>query len=377
MSVGLPTAPAIATGGRAALRREWCASEPERLPDTARPRFARLHRFLASGRLQVRVLPDAHFGLIHGKAGVITRADGHRTAFLGSVNESRTARRLNYELLWEDDDPQAVDWVQQEFDALWESPFALDLADAVVQDIARIAARVVVPDLDAWQAEPEPAAPIIETPIYRREDGLWAHQKHFVKLAFEAHRGPHGARLVLADQVGLGKTIQLALAAQLMALAGSRPVLILAPKPLIWQWQREMASLLDMPSAVWSGNAWWDEHGVEHPAAGAADIRRCPRRVGIVSTGLVTAGAEAAEGPDYTALRRALRLPDTECCADGGSFQRLSAPDRARVRRVFPRFLEHANPFIRHNEHCWSASLRPWPRIRSRIRSCMRCAACC
>lgn len=291
MSVGLPTAPAIATGGRAALRREWCASEPERLPDTARPRFARLHRFLASGRLQVRVLPDAHFGLIHGKAGVITRADGHRTAFLGSVNESRTARRLNYELLWEDDDPQAVDWVQQEFDALWESPFAL--------------------------------------------------------------------------------------AAQLMALAGSRPVLILAPKPLIWQWQREMASLLDMPSAVWSGNAWWDEHGVEHPAAGAADIRRCPRRVGIVSTGLVTAGAEAAEGPDYTALRRALRLPDTECCADGGSFQRLSAPDRARVRRVFPRFLEHANPFIRHNEHCWSASLRPWPRIRSRIRSCMRCAACC
>ena len=64
----------------------------------------------------------------------------------------------------------------------------------------------------------------------------------------------------------------------------------------------------------------------------------------------------AAEGPDYTALRRALRLPDTECCADGGSFQRLSAPDRARVSRVFPRFLAHANPFIRHNEHCWSAS---------------------
>ncbi|WP_295889059.1 phospholipase D-like domain-containing anti-phage protein, partial [uncultured Thiohalocapsa sp.] len=457
---------------QAALRREWCASEPERLPDAARPRFARLHRFLASGQLQVRVLPDVHFGLIHGKAGVITRADGSRTAFLGSVNESKTAWRLNYELLWEDDDPAAVDWVQQEFDALWASPFALDLADAVVQDIARIAARVVVPDLDAWQAEPEPAAPIIETPIYRREDGLWAHQKHFIKLAFEAHRGPHGARLVLADQVGLGKTIQLALAAQLMALVGSRPVLILAPKPLVWQWQREMASLLDMPSAVWSGNAWWDEHGVEHPVAGPADIRRCPRRVGIVSTGLITAGTEAAdwlrhmrfecvildeahrarrrnlsaqnayqpaqpnnllrflwdiaprtrslllatatpvqlhpieawdlldalargsdavlggigspwrkprqaielllgqaeppadalgrwawmrnplppaaEGPDYTALRRALRMADAQCCADGDSFERLSAPDRARVRRVFPRFLKHANPFIRH-----------------------------
>jgi hypothetical protein len=95
---------------KAALRREWCASEPERLPDAARPRFARLHALLVSGRLQVRVLPDAHFGLIHGKAGVITRADGSRSAFLGSVNESKTAWRLNYELLWEDHNPAAVDW---------------------------------------------------------------------------------------------------------------------------------------------------------------------------------------------------------------------------------------------------------------------------
>ena len=457
---------------QAALRREWCASEPERLPETAKPRFARLHRFLASGRLQVRVLPDAHFGLIHGKAGVITRADGSRTAFLGSVNESRTAWRLNYELLWEDDGPDAVDWVQREFDALWQSPFALNLSEAVVKDIERIAARFVVPDLDAWRIEPEPAVPLIETPIYRREDGLWAHQKHFVKLAFDAHRGPHGARFVLADQVGLGKTIQLALAAQLMALLGSRPVLILAPKPLVWQWQREMASLLDMPSAVWIGRGWCDEQGIEHPASGPAAIRRCPRRVGIVSTGLITSGSEvadrlrqmnfecvildeahrarrrnlsvqnvyrpaqpnnllrflwdisprtkslllatatpvqlhpieawdlldalghgcdavlgsvgspwrkprqaielllgrseppadeigmwswmrnplppAAEGPDYTALRRALRMDEADCCADGDSFQRLSAPDRARVHRAFPRFLEHANPFIRH-----------------------------
>jgi hypothetical protein len=80
---------------QAALRREWCASEPERLPDAARPRFARLHAFLASGKLKVRVLPDAHFGLIHGKAGVISAADGSRRAFLGSVNESKTAWRLS------------------------------------------------------------------------------------------------------------------------------------------------------------------------------------------------------------------------------------------------------------------------------------------
>ena len=78
-----------------------------------------------------------------------------------------------------------------------------------------------------WREAPDPASAVVEAPVYRREVGLWEHQKHFVKLAFDAHRGPHGARFVLADQVGLGKTLQLAMAPQLMALVGDRPVLVL------------------------------------------------------------------------------------------------------------------------------------------------------
>lgn len=458
---------------QAAMRREWCDSRPEALAGgLAKERFRRLHGFLQSGKLQVRVLPDGHFGLIHGKAGVITRADGCKTAFLGSANESLTAWRLNYELLWEDDDPPAVEWVQQEFDTLWHSPYAIDLADFIVRDIDRLSRRELLDGLERWREQPDPAAPIIETPVYRKEVGLWEHQKYFVKLAFDAHLGPHGARFVLADQVGLGKTLQLAMAAELMALAGGKPVLILAPKPLIWQWQDEMQSLLDMPSAVWNGKQWVDEMGIEYPSVGEESIRRCPRMVGIVSTGLITAGSEirdwllamdyecvildeahrarrrnlspaqvfdpaepnlllqfiqqisprtksmllatatpvqmhpieawdllealsrgsdavlggygslwrkprpaldlllgkaeppedelnlwgwmrnplppASEGPDYSALRRALTLADEAAYAPGGSFDRLKAPDRARIRRLFPRFLQQANPFIRH-----------------------------
>jgi phosphatidylserine/phosphatidylglycerophosphate/cardiolipin synthase-like enzyme len=175
---------------QAAMRREWCDAQPERLPDAAKPRFQRLYDFLANGKLQVRVLPDAIFGLIHGKAGVMTLADGRRTAFLGSVNESLTAWRLNYELLWEDDSEDAVAWVQDEFDSLWHSPFAVELADAVVQDIKRLAVRSVIPDLDDWRGQPDPAAAVIESPVYRKEVGLWEHQKHFVKIAFDAHLGP-------------------------------------------------------------------------------------------------------------------------------------------------------------------------------------------
>jgi len=470
---------------QAAMRREWCDSEPEKLSEAAKPRFRRLYDFLASGKLQVKVIPDEKFGLIHGKAGVITLADGRRTAFLGSVNESLTAWRLNYELLWEDDDPAAVSWVQEEFDALWHSPFAVELSDAVVQDIKRLAARSIIPSLDDWRDQPDPAAPIIESPVYRKEVGLWEHQKHFVKLAFDAHLGPHGARFILADQVGLGKTIQLAMAAQLMALSGDKPVLVLAPKPLIWQWQSELQTLLDMPSAVWNGENWVDENEIEYPSTGPESIRKCPRRVGIVSTGLIISGSEikdwlvntnyecvildeahrarrrnlgpgretssplagegwgggydpaepnnllrflwdvsrqtrslllatatpvqlhpieawdlmdalargseavlggygsqwrkprhalelllggapfptedidlwgwmrnplppAAEGPDYSLLRRSLGMADQDFLARGGSFDRLRPQDRARVHRIFRRFVEQSNPFIRH-----------------------------
>lgn len=457
---------------QAAMRREWCASAPEQLPEPAKPRFRRLHQFLASGKLQVRVVPDRKFGLIHGKAGVITLADGRQTAFLGSVNESLTAWRLNYELLWEDDAEDAVRWVQEEFDALWDSPFAVELADAVAQDVRRLAERVIIPDLDQWRQQPDPAAPVIEAPVYRQEVGLWTHQKHFVKLAFDAHLGPHGARFILADQVGLGKTLQLAMAAQLMALSGDQPVLILAPKPLLGQWQSELQTLLDLPSAVWNGKNWVDENQLEYPSVAPESIRKCPRRIGIVSTGLIVAGSEirdwlvnlnyecvildeahrarrrnlapgreydpaepnhllrflwdiaprarslllatatpvqlhpieawdlldalargsdavlggygsqwrkprqalelllgeakpptdeidqwswmrnplppASEGPDYRALRRSLGMADREALAPGGSFDRLRPPDRARIRRLFPRFVERSNPFIRH-----------------------------
>jgi ERCC4-related helicase len=277
-----------------AMRQEWCEAKPEKIGMVAQPRFARLYDFLTSGKLQVRVMPREKFGLIHGKAGVITLADGQKTSFLGSANETGEAWQTNYELLWEDDSLEAVEWVQEEFDALWHSPFAVPLAEFAVEDIGRLARRSVISSVVQWREEAEPAAPVIEAPVYRREYGLWEHQKYFIQLAFEAHRSG-GARLVLADMVGLGKTVQLALAAQLMALYGNRPVLVLVPKQLLWQWQDEMRDLLDMPSAVWTGRQWVDENGIEYQVMGPEGIKKCPRRVGIVSQGLITSRSEAVE----------------------------------------------------------------------------------
>jgi len=293
-----------ARAAQVAVRRAWCAFEPEKLLDGAgvpvRERYARLFKLLHSGKLQVRVLPDSAFGLVHGKAGVITLADGTKTCFMGSANESRSAWRMNYELVWEDTSSEAVAWVQEEFDALWGSPAAVPLAEFVVEDVGRLSERKLVRSVGEWaDAEdepPDPAPAVIESPVYRQEVGLWEHQKYFVKLVFNEHHGPmQKARLVLADQVGLGKTLQLAMSAQLIALTGEKPILVVCPKTLLWQWQGEMRDLLGMPSAVWDGRHWVDERGIEYPSSGPESIRKCPRRVGVVSSGLITRGSEVVD----------------------------------------------------------------------------------
>lgn len=296
-----------AKAAKMAVWKSWAGSQPEALLDgtcapLAQARFKKLYELLRSGKLEVRVLPDEVFGLVHGKAGVITLADSSKTCFMGSANESKSAWRMNYELVWEDPSQEAVAWVQDEFDALWSHPMAVPLSEAVVEDFDRLARRHVLHTIDEWsksdpdgKSSPDPAAAIIETPVYRKEVGLWEHQKYFVKRAFDAHLGPtKKARFVLADQVGLGKTVQLAMAAQLIALTGTKPILIICPKTLVWQWQAEMLDLLDMPSAVWDGRHWVDEQGIAYPVNGVESIRKCPRRVGIVSSGLISRGSAAA-----------------------------------------------------------------------------------
>jgi len=277
-----------------AIRREWCTQVEDKYGENGRPRFAKLYQYLKSGKLEVRVLPSSQFGLIHGKAGVVTFQNGTQTAFMGSANETYRAWKLNYELVWEDTSPEAVQWVQEEFDQLWNHPKATKLTEFVIEDIGRIAQRQVL-SFEEWLNRKEPAGAIVEAPVYRQQYGLWAHQKYFVQKAFDDHVSGKGARYVLADMVGLGKTAQLALAAQLMALHGDRPVLIIAPKTLLWQWQEEMQTLLDMPSAVWDGRQWVDEAGIKYPVIGPQGIRKCPRRVGVISQGLVIRKGEAAQ----------------------------------------------------------------------------------
>ena len=280
------------------MKQEWCEFSPEEKytsPESSK-RLSTLFRLLSSGKLEIRVIPDEIFGLMHGKAGVITYKDGSKTSFLGSINETKSAFTLNYEMLWEDDSEESIKWVQEEFDYFWNSQYAVNLCDFVINDIDRISKRVVI-GLKDWRENSDEVVPsvAVEEPVYRKEFGLWEHQKYFVEIAFREHKKDGGARFLLADQVGLGKTLQLAMSAKLMALYGEKPVLIIVPKTLVWQWQDEMKTLLDMPSAVWTGSGWQDENNHFYQADSVRSILKCPRRVGIVSQGLVSRRTEAAD----------------------------------------------------------------------------------
>lgn len=267
------------------LMEKWNEIPPEAEALLNRASYRSLHEMLTRGNLKIRVVPrDRVF--LHGKAGVIETADGGRTCFLGSINETRSAFSANHEILWEDTSEEGSKWVEDEFDLLWKD--GVDLPDAVIEEVGRLAERE---EIVTEGADPKilPAAAFAESPIYRTGDQLQPWQRAFVVL-FNEHRERYGkARLLLADEVGVGKTLSLAGAGIVSALLDDGPVLILCPSTLTWQWQVELKDKLGIPSAVWSSSkkTWSDPEGHVIRTRGEEDIAKCPYRIAIVSTGLI------------------------------------------------------------------------------------------
>jgi superfamily II DNA or RNA helicase len=276
-----------------ALKERWNEQSAEVEALLHRDRYRRLHELLTSGRVEIRVVPKDRV-FIHGKAGVIEAADGSRTCFLGSINETKSAFAQNYEILWEDTSTEGVAWVEKEFTALWAD--AYPLPDSIIEEIRRVADRVEIRFADAKPDE-MPAAALAESPIYRGGEQLQPWQRSFV-TTFLQHRETYGrARLLLADEVGVGKTLSLAASAMVSVLLGDGPVLILCPSTLTLQWQVELADKLGIPSAVWSSTKklWLDARGHEIRTRGPEDIARCPAQIAIVSTGLVVHDSEECQ----------------------------------------------------------------------------------
>ncbi len=283
----------VARYTQAALLERWNEPSPEVESLLRRDQYARLHQLLTQGNVQIRVVPRQTV-FLHGKAGVIEREDGSYTSFLGSANETLSAFTSQYELIWEDNSPEAVAWVKDEFNALWN--IGVPLPEAIIDEIGRLAKRTQI-TWEGLNAHEAPGAVFAESPIYRTGEQLQPWQRSFVTLCLKHRERYEKVRLLLADEVGLGKTLSLAAAASLFCLLDDGPVLILCPATLTLQWQVELLDRLGIPSAIWSSRdkIWLDPQWRAIRTRGAEDITRCPMQIAIVSTGLAMQQSPEAE----------------------------------------------------------------------------------
>lgn len=330
-----------------------------------RDRYRRLDNFLSKHGQVIRVAPDSICGFLHGKAGVIELPDGRKLGFIGSMNETRSGWQRHYEILWEDESPEGVIWIEQEFEFLWNA--ARPLPDAVIREVRRRGyRREVVFDEIGDDDDLAPAA-LIESPLYRQGFSLQPWQQGFITECVR-HYHNHGiVRLLLADEVGLGKTLSMGTAALTLCLLSDKedkkrkPVIIFAPATLCEQWQTEMLDKLGIPCARWhtQKKAWLDPDDRVISPTGREHIAKCPLRIGIVSTGLMM--RESTEKQYLLGLRYGVSILDEAHKArtrqgfgkDAGSFNELLAFMREIAARSDHVILGTATPIQTKPEDLW------------------------
>jgi ERCC4-related helicase len=249
---------------------------------------------------QRRPIPDE--GLYHEKAGVIRDGADNRIAFNGSINETEAGWRRNFETFhvfrsWASDEPRVAQ-EETSFERAWndESPFitTVTVPDAIRDDLLRflpkddLPARLRPKPLDP-EMEPEESEEPISVADRRAAMwefianaakcdpggewvGIdtsavepWPHQVH----AFRRMYRQQAPRLLIADEVGLGKTIQAGMLLRQMLLAGrAKRVLVLAPAALLRQWQLELREKLNLNWPIYDDGRlrWLASPGMPAPA---------------------------------------------------------------------------------------------------------------
>jgi superfamily II DNA or RNA helicase len=259
--------------GRTTLDGAFAERLAERLvtdSDVERRRLEVLAWLAREGRLEVRIaiaVDDQGAPLVggelepyfHEKIGVLRDLNGDGIAFQGSVNESATAWTINFESFsvyasWDATATHFSFWANK-FEQHWSGDLkgfrVYNLPDAARQRLISLAPNV-------FPGERDP-----EEPTVTGDDQVVAH---FMRVAprlagadalAEATSGvslfPHQRQVaerlaslyprswLVADEVGLGKTVSAGLSLRRLWLTGQvKRVLILAPANVCRQWQDEL-----------------------------------------------------------------------------------------------------------------------------------------
>ena len=165
----------------------------------------------------------------------------------------------------------------------------------VIREVRRRGYRREVEFDDIEHSKDLAPAALIEAPLYKEGFSLQPWQQGFLTECLRHHSNHGIVRLLLADEVGLGKTLSLGTAALALCLIQAqengpqKPVVIFAPATLCEQWQTEMIDKLGIPCARWETQKklWLDSEDRAISPVGREQIAHCPLRIGIVSTGLM------------------------------------------------------------------------------------------
>ena len=274
---------------------------------------------IAKGYLDVKVAipcdehkrPSQDPGLFHEKTGIIEDKTGDRIAFSGSNNETAAGWTKNWESFncftsWADG--PRVEEEEASFAKLWadkatraivmdvpaavreklleflpdpdRTPKLLIDSNAVGQSTkpsgippALTPSAVPAPDvsidearIDLWRRIANAARqPIGGERVGEATSAIvpWAHQvKAFERLY---HNWP--PKLLIADEVGLGKTIQAGLLLRQGWLAGRiKRAIVLAPKSVCRQWQIELREKFNLNWPIYDGQKliWYHSPATEH-----------------------------------------------------------------------------------------------------------------
>lgn len=242
------------------LRKELKAELTNITDALKKKQLTTLAWMIEDGLLSVRaaIVED---GIFHPKTLIIEDADGNKVAAIGSSNETKNGLGGNYEQLLVINSWEMIDAVRDQerfFNSLWTNKsedveiieineeIRATIADAfgdeyknskqknsenisLANDVINIAANM-------------PANFFVSGHI----PALYQHQEHAVIEALS--RWP--IRVLLSDEVGLGKTFEAAsVATFLLKYCEVHRVLILTPKSVLQQWQDELAEKFKI-------NAW-------------------------------------------------------------------------------------------------------------------------
>ena len=258
---------------------------------------------VARGHLEVQVAvpcdsqrrPIHETALFHEKSGIIEDRTGKKIAWTGSLNETGAGWRRNWETInvytgW-GVDAKRLAAEERNFDRIWckrsNRVIVMDVPEAVRRDLLRF-----LPDEDrlpkrlqddktgAEATASEKPPPERESEVDRRAE-VWAFIRNAPTLpnggsrvgeatsavtpwphqvrAFERLYQNWPPRLLIADEVGLGKTIQAGMLLRQAWLAGrAKRILILAPKAVLRQWQIELREKFNLNWPIYDqGKLTW------------------------------------------------------------------------------------------------------------------------